>query len=219
MHINDYPFLLAQFKADINHRKFKPSGCGGFDVLDFSVLDVALHAIEHEAKKYATQAHKLLLIEFARNDYIQALQQFQPAFLQDAYFIFFEADLDTCVTRVYERSYHPSNRDDHFISEEMIRGYYQQENNEHLIYQLLAQYGISKKRVCIIHNTGTRKKFYEQLRHFVSSFLVRKSPDTKHASGNLNAAKEHMMAYSTPSTALQTYERPSQPIDSDASQI
>lgn len=219
MHINDYPFLFAQFKADIHHHKFKPSGCGGFDVIDFSVLDVALHAIEQEAQKYLAQPHKLLLIEFARNDYIQALKQFQPTFLRNSYFIFFEADLDLCVNRVYQRAYHPTNRDDHFISEEMIRSYYQEENDELHIYQLLAQYGISKKRICIIQNTGTRKKFYEYIRYFVSGFWNKQADEQKHTPEPQPNIKEYLMVYSTPSTTHQTYEWQSRPKDSDASQI
>ena len=87
-HLNDYPFLFTQFEADIHHLKFKPSDCGGFDVVDFSVLDSVLQALEKEALAYMALPDTLLLIEFARNDYIQALQQFQSSFLRTAYFLF-----------------------------------------------------------------------------------------------------------------------------------
>ncbi len=170
-HLNDYPFLFTQFEADIHHLKFKPSDCGGFDVIDFSVLDSVLQALEKEALAYMALPDTLLLIEFARNDYIQALQQFQSSFLRTAYFLFLKADLDTCVSRVYERSYHPTNRDDHFISEEMIRSYYQKDQNTYLIHNLLSAYGVSDKQIHMIENKGSKHRFYEQIRLCMQGLL------------------------------------------------
>jgi adenylate kinase family enzyme len=164
IHLNDYPFLFAQFEADIKHLKFRPADCGGFDVIDFSVLDTVLQSIENKALAYMAIPDTLLLIEFARNDYIQALQQFQRSFLRSAYFLFLKADLDTCVNRVYERSYHPTNRDDHFISEEMIRSYYQKDQNTSLIHDLLSSYGVSERQIHMIENKDTRHGFYEQIK-------------------------------------------------------
>ncbi|GCE18135.1 hypothetical protein [Dictyobacter kobayashii] len=218
-HINDYHFLLAQFKADIHQHKFKPTGCGGFDVLDFSVLDLALHALEHEAETYITHPKTLLLLEFARNDYMQALQQFHPAFLRNAYFLFFEADLDTCINRVYKRAYHPTNQDDHFISEEMLRSYYQQENKAYLIYNMLSHYGISEDRIRIIHNTGTRRKFYEQIRQFVIALLTQHADKHKQPVISHAGSREYSTAYAKLPTSGQPYERQARAKDSDASQI
>ena len=169
-HINDYPFLLELFHKDTCHQQFRPSGCGGFDVLDFSVLDQALHVVEREANRYICQEKTLLLLEFARDDYWHALKQFHPHFLQDSYFLVLDADINTCVHRVYERSFHPTYHDDHFISEEMIRSYYQEDNGLHLPATLQAEYGISHTRVHIIDNTKSRAHFYTQIRTFLESY-------------------------------------------------
>ncbi len=43
MHINDYQILLAMAQADTNHKYFYPTMyANGFDVHNFSVMDVAL---------------------------------------------------------------------------------------------------------------------------------------------------------------------------------
>ena len=172
VHINDYEFLQAMYQADTQYQRFRPSVYGGFDVLDFSVLDLALQKVEARACHYMSFPKKILLLEFARDNYQSALKQFQPAFLQDAYFLFFEADLDMCVRRVYERSSNPVSCNDHFISEQMIRSYYSEDNRPYLTYSLLADYGISDKRVRIINNTESRKEFKEQIENFVQSFLA-----------------------------------------------
>ena len=171
IHINDYDFLRAMYQSDTHYQRFRPSVYGGFDVLDFSVLDQALHSVEAKACRYIAFSRKLLLLEFARDNYQKALKQFQPAFLKDAYFLFFEANIDTCVRRVYERSSNPTSCNDHFISEQMIRSYYHEENRPYLTYNLLADYGISDKRVRVINNSGSRKEFKAQIRSFVKTIL------------------------------------------------
>jgi adenylate kinase family enzyme len=171
VHINDYEFLQAMYQADTQYQRFRPSVYGGFDVLDFSVLDIALQEVEARACHYMSFPKKLLLLEFARDNYQRALKQFQPGFLQDAYFLFFEATIDMCVRRVYERSSNPTSWNDHFISEQMIRSYYSDDNRPYLTYNLLADYGISDKRVRVINNTGSRPEFKEQIKSFVQTFL------------------------------------------------
>ncbi|GLV57622.1 hypothetical protein KDH_44580 [Dictyobacter sp. S3.2.2.5] len=218
-HINDYHFLLTQFREDIDQRKFRPSGCGGFDVLDFSVLDEVLHDLEHEAQRYATHPRTVLLLEFARNDYMQALQQFQPRFLQNACFLFFEADLDTCVDRVYTRAYHPTNADDHFISEEMLRSYYHEDNRVHLIYQLLSSYGVSENNICVIHNNSTRRNFYEQVRRFTVDQLLRPAEEHQHLVGIHAAGQRYVPAYTEHPTSGQAYERRTAAKDVDTPRI
>jgi len=171
IHINDYDFLRSMYQSDTCYQRFKPSVYGGFDVLDFSVLDVALQSVEAKACLYMPSSKKLLLLEFARDNYQSALKQFQPAFLQDAYFLFFEANIDMCVQRVYQRSTNPASCDDHFISEQMIRSYYREDNKPYMTYKLLADYGISDKRVRVINNMGSRKEFKVQIKNFVNSIL------------------------------------------------
>lgn len=167
IHINDYRFLRAMFEADTHHQKFLPSECGGFDVTDFSVLDLALQAVEREALQHLPHFNHILLIEFARNDYATAFRQFQRSFLHDAYFLFFDADINMCIQRVYKRSYHPSFSDDHFISEEMIRNYYREEHLAYWMYQLLLDYNISEHHIRMIKNVSAKLTLYRQIKAFI----------------------------------------------------
>jgi adenylate kinase family enzyme len=220
VHLNDYPFLFAQFQSDTAHLKFKPSDCGGFDVTDFSVLDTVLKSIEEKALAYMAIPDTLLLIEFARNDYIQALQQFQSSFLRPAYFLFLKADLDTCVRRVYQRSYHPTNRNDHFISEEMIRSYYQKDQNTCLIQQLLSSYGVGESQIHMIENKGTYHHFREQIKACTHE-IIGYTKHAKHATNqkvNCYSGIEYVTTtYPKHPTFSHVYERPAPVNDPEAS--
>ena len=62
------------FLADTEHKKFKPTEHGGFDVIDFVVCDQALRELERIINIHTlyAQQKEIVLIEFARNDYRRA---------------------------------------------------------------------------------------------------------------------------------------------------
>src|SRR5205823_3497452 len=101
---NDYEILQdifryeTLFENDSKKRKFRATGHGGFDVLKFSVLDTALKELEKQVCHwYYSTKEELMIIEFARDDYSKALEQFSPTFLKDAYFLVVDADVETCI--------------------------------------------------------------------------------------------------------------------------
>ena len=102
-HINDYDILKEMAQADTAHKNFRQTEHGGFDVQDFSVLDIALKDVEKRAQHRSLEQDTLVIIEFARDDYSKALKWFSSGFLQDAYFLFMHLDLDTCVQRIQKR--------------------------------------------------------------------------------------------------------------------
>ncbi len=181
IHINDYTFLRQMFEADTQHQQFQPSQEDGFDVIDFSVLDLVLQDVEKQASEYTYCPQKLLLLEFARKDYVMALRQFQPAFLRDAYFLFFETDINTCIKRVYNRSFHRIFSDDHFISEQMIRSYYNEENTGNLYYDQLNSYGIDLRRIRSIQNTGNREMLRRQLKEIIQPIIEQHGQNSQEA--------------------------------------
>src|SRR5207247_9239096 len=90
---SDYKILYRMFQAEMHkpfcpQQHFEPVDYNGFRVIDFSVLDPALHIIQKRAIASLNDCdpytQRLLVIEFARNDYFQAFSQFDPVFLQDA---------------------------------------------------------------------------------------------------------------------------------------
>jgi adenylate kinase family enzyme len=125
--INDYVILYNMFLDDTDHKRFKPTVHGGFYVLDLQVIDEALKRLEQEVNENISSPimqKELILIEFARNDYQRAFQQFSPAFLLDAYFLYLNVDIETCKKRIRERTAQPRTEDDFFVSEDIFNDHY-----------------------------------------------------------------------------------------------
>src|SRR5256885_8359264 len=128
---NDYDILKEMFlKEQIsstygNKNQFRITKHSGFDVLDFTVLDIALKELENRVQqRYDPSKDELIIIEFARDDYIRALQQFSTSFLVDAYFLFIETDIQIAIQRVKDRVTDPPTPDNHFVSEDILNNYY-----------------------------------------------------------------------------------------------
>src|SRR5947209_18360649 len=132
MPFNDYVILQKMFQADCEHRRFRPTEHNGFDVLDFSVLDTALEDLEKSVQE-CISCTNLITIEFARDDYSQALKQFSRKFLRNAYFIYIDADIETCLRRIHERVAHSTSADDHpSLSDDAFRIHYQKDNRQYM---------------------------------------------------------------------------------------
>jgi adenylate kinase family enzyme len=170
-HINDYKFLKQMYEMEGTGKSFQASAHNGFDVLDFSVLDTALHMVEREAMTYCSCRRELALIEFARNNYHAALRLFSHAFLRDAYLLFFRVDINTCARRVLTRTHAPETVDDHFISEEMLRSYYRNDINAEEIALLVRELDLDPNRVRLIENMGSWCLFHSQLHEITETLL------------------------------------------------
>jgi adenylate kinase family enzyme len=169
-HISDHTILEDMFLADIGRRQFKPTDHGGFDVIDFSVFDIALKKLEFIVKIHLLLAkqEEIVLIEFARNDYKRAFQQFSDTFLFDAYFLHLNVDLETCKKRIRERIANPNTQDDFYVSEYIFSTYYNKDDGS--ILQILASdHGIDEQRVKIIDNNGTLSDSLAHIKRFVDT--------------------------------------------------
>ncbi len=146
--INDYIILQNMFLADAERKQFKPTEYGGFDVLDHSVF-----------------------VEFARNDYLRAFQQFSDTFLQAAYFLYLNVDTETCKRRIHERITHPSTMDDFYVSEYIFDAYYHKDNGHSIPQILEGDYGIDKQRVAVIDNNRSLQTSSAQINRFVDTII------------------------------------------------
>ena len=63
---------------------------------------------------HPSRENELIIIEFARSDYQHALDQLGREFREEAYFLFLDVEIETCVQRIQERVQHRSTLDDHF---------------------------------------------------------------------------------------------------------
>ena len=161
-HFNDYDILQEMFLADTEHKKFRPTPHNGFDAIDFSVFDDALNDLEQRVQKEMEHTN-LLTIEFARDDYRMALKQFSADFLQNSYFLFLDADIETCLRRVHERVECAETNDDHpSFSDDIFRWYYARDNRQYIAHRLQVEFGIYKF-VKVIENRGPLSHFLHSI--------------------------------------------------------
>ena len=188
-HINDYDILKEMAQADIAHKNFRQTEHGGFDVQDFSVLDLALRELEKRAQHLPLEQNTLIIIEFARDDYSKALKWFSPDFLQDAYFLFMHLDIDTCVQRIQKRITYiytdPPISDNHYVSEEIVRGYYQKDNRQYIEDSLGTDYGIMKL-IRIIDNSGSLLELLDNVLWFVDIIFWQENGGSKLISNHIS---------------------------------
>jgi adenylate kinase family enzyme len=188
-HINDFAILYEMFKED-TQGQFKSTAYGGFDILDFTVLDTALGELEQKVRAHITSAklEEIVLIEFSRNDYEKALQQFSQEFLQDAYFLYLSVDLEICKRRIRERVAKPNTVDDFFVSEYIFDAYYNGDNGKDLPQILKRNYGIDRLKTRVINNSGSQEDFSTLINEFVEikqfvdtviAFEAHRLPDTE----------------------------------------
>ncbi len=201
-HIRDYTILFDMFKQDVSHKKFKAIDWNGFDVLEFSVLDDALKQLEkkveereQELDRSSPNQKKIIMIEFARNDYSQALSNFTPEFLSNAYFLYIEAGLKPCIDRIHRRraNNNSSNCDRHFVSDDIMNTYYQTDNWLSTLQTLSAQ---QQENACRLNNDGLQKAFELQVSHFAQAIFDKEFSDNPTPPVVDNQVKE--MAISLP---------------------
>jgi hypothetical protein len=159
------------FLADTEHLIFRPTAHNGFDVRDFSTLGIALQKLNEEIKKQSA-TNGILTIEFARDDYHQALQKFDSGVLRDAYFLYIYASVETCLQRVHERVIHASSIDDHpSISDELFKIYYREDHRSYMRSKFSRDFDVSDRQVGIIENEGSYKCFLNETCQTLDTFL------------------------------------------------
>lgn len=173
----DYGILENMFQEDVLHKRFRPSEYEGFDVLghpyiykgfdviDRPVFDEALKVLESDIHQSIPniEENTLIIIEFARDDYDWAFQQFSQDFLQGAYFILIDTDLETCKRRIHERVNHYVTPDDHFVSDFALDTHYFKQN--------LPKDRLLKKRFKVIKNEESWQDFTRKINLLLKGIL------------------------------------------------
>lgn len=182
---NDYDILQAMFLREKlfppknpEKKQFEAKELGGFDAVDFSVLDTALINLEKAVRaRYSTKKDEIILIEFARQDYDQALSLFSPSFLKGSYFLFLNTDVKTSVQRVKNRVTEPPTPDNHFVSENILTGYYGKQFIPPIIKTKSGE-TVDKSRVKTISNKGTLHDFYLKIENYIQHVIGNSSSIT-----------------------------------------
>lgn len=120
--LSDYDILYDWFLKDKEHRYFQVADHGGFDVKDLTILDGALKELEERTEQYCECAHdyEIVIVEFARDDYQKALNNFSQNFLDTTHALFLDANIEICIDRVEKRVLNGISIDNHFLSPDMI---------------------------------------------------------------------------------------------------
>ena len=173
---NDYAALLDMFQKDLAGKRFKSADPSGFDVLDLEVFDEALQILERKVNAYIdsliSEGKKLILIEFSRNNYYHAFQQFNASFLKDAYILYLDTDLLECKQRICNRSNNPKNpNDDYPVSEYIFEEYYHADDWISITGILAKDFGVEAKRVWTFCNNNSFEMTYMEIEPFIEHIL------------------------------------------------
>lgn len=172
LRINDYHILYKMFQEDTKGKYFRSiPEFGGFDVVNPIAFDIALQKLEREVIEHTSNAKsdEIIIIEFARNDYQKAFQQFSKKFLRDAYFLYLSVDLETCKRRIHERVSNPISEDDFFVSEYIFNSYYNEDNGQYIPQILARDYEVDKQRVQVIDNNCSLQDSTAWIHQFVNT--------------------------------------------------
>jgi cytidylate kinase len=178
----DYSVLFTMFLADKEPRRFRSTKYGGFDILDYTAFDEALEKLGHkieQREKPADGSKELLIIEFARVGYYRALSFFPSYLLEDAYFLFIDADIEIRKQRIKERVMKPPEErteDDNDVSEYILDTYYSKDQGRYLELvapQIRKQFGIREKNIHVINNGANvpEDEFHKQVAAFAVNIL------------------------------------------------
>lgn len=174
--ICDYDTLYEMFEGDIANKHFYPTEYNGFYVKNPSKYDAALKILEKQIENNEFAENEIVLIEFARSDYLRAFQNFSGSFLQDAYFLFLDVNIEVGMKRVRDRIKCPDpvTRDDHFVSDYTFEFYRQKDNEKYLssvTKQLIIKYGIDPRHIKIVDNRGPKRSFWNDVNEIVKAIM------------------------------------------------
>jgi hypothetical protein len=184
--LQDYHILYEMFQADSEGIRFSSTlgdGYDGFDIHNFSAFDDALKELVRslQKKERLSIQNEVNIIEFARDDYCKALELFASIPLTEAFFLFIDAEVETCKQRIKARVANPQTPDDHYVSEYIFEAYYNRDLRRYLTSTatcLRERFHIAKKRIRVINNTKwvSQEAFLLQVEKFVIPILKGRLP-------------------------------------------
>jgi len=174
---NDYAILNGMFRQDIAGERFKPTESGGFDVLKLEVFDEALQVLEQKVNAYIhslkLDEKKLVLIEFSRNNYKRAFQQFNKSFLKNTYLLYLRTEIEVCKKRIRDRVANPQFEEDDFnVSDYIFDKYYHADDWEGIADVLEKDYGVNREHLWTYDNNLSYETACLDIEPFVKKILV-----------------------------------------------
>src|SRR5205814_10119731 len=131
-----------------------------------------------EEKEASEAEDEILTIEFARNNYRDAFHKFSASFLENAYFFFLNAKIETCIDRIHNRVTQPRVSDCHFVPDEVVRGYDGSGHWPYITQEFIGDFNIHKA-VVFYPNTGSLEDLYAQVEKFANTIFANEFSTTK----------------------------------------
>ncbi len=138
-----------------------------FNVTNPRIYDIITPEFEHEVIcQIKGLKRTIVIVEFARPDYDRAFRLFSYDFLQDAYFIFIDADGEQCFQRIKERSSSVKQiavNDNQYISEKNVKIMFGKDNLSYILTKFKLDYRIPDENILPIINNGNISQFKEKI--------------------------------------------------------
>lgn len=180
--INDYAILMRMCDEDVEHERFIPTKrYKGFTVIDLPVFEKALQEANQEISKRASLHRQssplddfLLIVEFSRNNYQLAFDQFDKDNLIGSFFLLITVDMEESHRRLKERLKFRKKEDNHFVPSKILHDYY----DKALPYaaaDLAADFDVPLYQIEEIDNNGTLDEFKERIHRFIDAKIKQKA--------------------------------------------
>lgn len=130
--VDDYPILKEVVKQDIDFKKHVPSE-GEFQITDRSIYDDVLKEVSYRLKGLQKPS-RMIFVEFARNNYTDALRNFDREVLDRSLIVYFYCPFEVCCERNIRRFEEtgPKGLDEHIVPRDQMEKYYRHEDYEEL---------------------------------------------------------------------------------------
>lgn len=172
IHIRDYTILLAMSKEPEYQAKFRPNAREGFDVLDFSVLDIALERLFAKISGLEkSNKYDIIFIEFARKTYKDSFEKLRTRLRNKYYILFVEAKLETCIERIDTRTAKFRGEDQHYISDEIMTSYFSVDNLPYMNDRFAKQLGLPPSGLMAICNESSVEKLEEETKYYANTIF------------------------------------------------
>lgn len=133
--IDDFPILKELFDRDVHFKRHRRKA-GGFEVTDWSIVDEVLKIVDERVKRLE-KADRMVFVEFARNNYLQALKNFTPEVLSKSLILYIFAPYPVCYQRNIKRFQEKGGEDldSHIVPPDLMESYYKEDDFEELLLE------------------------------------------------------------------------------------
>lgn len=131
--IDDFPILKELFDKDVHFQRHRRKA-GGFEVTDWSIVDEVLKIVNERIKELE-KPERMIFVEFARNNYLQALSNFTPEVLSKSLILYIFAPYQVCYQRNIKRFQEKGKEglDSHIVPPDLMESYYKEDDFETLL--------------------------------------------------------------------------------------